>query len=308
MALTIPGLKDGRVVPMDHAMGWGNEPPLLRLRQAPRSCQRPRGGQVDVWDHERSEPVASFAWGADTVTAVRFNPADSELLASAASDRAVALYDLRNAAPVRKLVMQARRPRARKGYWRSWWLVAASRCVSFMLPLVVLRLPLRCCGKYFYVLQICAGHAKRLMCCRLQWSAAVGPRGSESSRVEGVQAAQPAGQSPVQHQEVPECGVARAADAEQRHCLEPDGAHEPDAGQRGLQPVHLRPAPAAGRALRAQGAAPLGLKLGRSDTVADSRLSEGTVGCMSCRYVLFANVDMHTRPVILGLYGANQYL
>ncbi|KAK9838515.1 hypothetical protein WJX81_004545 [Elliptochloris bilobata] len=66
------------------------------------------GAQVDVWDHERSEPVSSFAWGADTVTAVRFNPADSELLASAASDRAVALYDLRNAAPVRKLVMQTR--------------------------------------------------------------------------------------------------------------------------------------------------------------------------------------------------------
>lgn len=64
--------------------------------------------QVDVWDHERSEPVSSFAWGADTVTAVRFNPADSELLASAASDRAVALYDLRSATPVRKLVMQAR--------------------------------------------------------------------------------------------------------------------------------------------------------------------------------------------------------
>ena len=61
-----------------------------------------------MWDHERSEPVSSFAWGADTVTAVRFNPADSELLASAASDRAVALYDLRSATPVRKLVMQAR--------------------------------------------------------------------------------------------------------------------------------------------------------------------------------------------------------
>ena len=63
---------------------------------------------MDVWDHERSEPVQSFTWGADTVTAVRFNPADSELLASAASDRAIALYDLRNSAPVRKLVMQAR--------------------------------------------------------------------------------------------------------------------------------------------------------------------------------------------------------
>ena len=84
-----------------------------RTRWLPCSTSKPSAWhrslvQVDVWDHERSEPVSSFSWGADTVTAVRFNPADSELLASAASDRAVALYDLRSATPVRKLVMQAR--------------------------------------------------------------------------------------------------------------------------------------------------------------------------------------------------------
>lgn len=96
---------------------------IITRRPLLRSYQRALCGQVDVWDHERSEPVASFAWGADTVTAVRFNPADSELLASAASDRAVALYDLRNAAPVRKLVMQARRPRrGRPAEPRAWWL------------------------------------------------------------------------------------------------------------------------------------------------------------------------------------------
>lgn len=32
------------------------------------------GPQVDVWDHERSEPVSSFTWGADSVMSVRFNP------------------------------------------------------------------------------------------------------------------------------------------------------------------------------------------------------------------------------------------
>jgi WD repeat and SOF domain-containing protein 1 len=26
------------------------------------------GAAVEVWDHERSEPVQSFAWGADTIT------------------------------------------------------------------------------------------------------------------------------------------------------------------------------------------------------------------------------------------------
>ena len=32
------------------------------------------GAKVDVWDHDRSEPTATFSWGADTVHSVRFNP------------------------------------------------------------------------------------------------------------------------------------------------------------------------------------------------------------------------------------------
>ena len=62
--------------------------------------------QVDIWDHERSEPVTELSWGSDTVTSVRFNPAEADLLASAGSDRSVALYDLRSSTPIRKIVMQ----------------------------------------------------------------------------------------------------------------------------------------------------------------------------------------------------------
>jgi hypothetical protein len=29
---------------------------------------------VEVWDHNRSEPINSFSWGADGVLSVRFNP------------------------------------------------------------------------------------------------------------------------------------------------------------------------------------------------------------------------------------------
>ncbi len=29
---------------------------------------------VEIWDHDRSEPVNTFSWGSDTVTSVRFNP------------------------------------------------------------------------------------------------------------------------------------------------------------------------------------------------------------------------------------------
>lgn len=66
------------------------------------------GAQVDIWEHERSEPINSFSWGADSVYAVRFNPSEPDIFASAASDRSIALYDLRVGTPLRKLVMQTK--------------------------------------------------------------------------------------------------------------------------------------------------------------------------------------------------------
>ena len=62
--------------------------------------------QVDIWDEERSEPVRSFAWGSDTVANVRFNPVETNLCASSASDRSIALYDIRGATPLRKVVLE----------------------------------------------------------------------------------------------------------------------------------------------------------------------------------------------------------
>uniref|UniRef100_A0A7S3QLB8 Sof1-like protein domain-containing protein n=1 Tax=Dunaliella tertiolecta TaxID=3047 RepID=A0A7S3QLB8_DUNTE len=66
------------------------------------------GAVVDVWDHTRSEPTHSFAWGSDTVTSARFNPAEADLFATTGSDRSVALFDLRSATPIRKIIMQTR--------------------------------------------------------------------------------------------------------------------------------------------------------------------------------------------------------
>ena len=60
---------------------------------------------VDVWDYGRSEPVHSFAWGADTINAVRFNPAEPSVLGSTGNDRGVCLYDIRADAPIRKVVL-----------------------------------------------------------------------------------------------------------------------------------------------------------------------------------------------------------
>lgn len=66
------------------------------------------GASVEVWDHSHSEPVSTFSWGSDTITSIRFNPAEPDLFATTGSDRGVALYDLRSSTPVRKIVMQTK--------------------------------------------------------------------------------------------------------------------------------------------------------------------------------------------------------
>ncbi|KAG5052998.1 hypothetical protein JHK87_005196 [Glycine soja] len=66
------------------------------------------GAQVDIWNHNRSQPINSFEWGSDTVISVRFNPGEPNLLATSASDRSIILYDLRMSSPVRKMIMMTK--------------------------------------------------------------------------------------------------------------------------------------------------------------------------------------------------------
>lgn len=66
------------------------------------------GARLDVWDHNRSQPVNSFEWGVDTVVSVRFNPGEPGLLATSGSDRSIAIYDLRLSTPARKIIMQTK--------------------------------------------------------------------------------------------------------------------------------------------------------------------------------------------------------
>ena len=66
------------------------------------------GDKVDIWDETRSEPIRSFTWGPDSVTSLRFNPVEFNLLATVGSDRAVALYDTRRPTPLRKVVLSMR--------------------------------------------------------------------------------------------------------------------------------------------------------------------------------------------------------
>lgn len=72
-----------------------------------------RDGGVDLWNLERDAPVRSFepgraGWGDDTVHAIRYNPAETDLLAFCSLDRGVGLFDARVGAALRKTVMTMR--------------------------------------------------------------------------------------------------------------------------------------------------------------------------------------------------------
>ncbi|KAG6594183.1 glycoside hydrolase [Phytophthora cinnamomi] len=66
------------------------------------------GSKVQVWDPSRSTPTHEFAWGADSINSVHFNPAEASLLASTGSDRNITLYDIRVASSMCKIVMGMR--------------------------------------------------------------------------------------------------------------------------------------------------------------------------------------------------------
>ncbi len=64
--------------------------------------------QLDVWDLHRSAPIHTFSWGAESIKTVRFNPVETNLLASCGSDNTIILYDVRLASPTQKVVLQMR--------------------------------------------------------------------------------------------------------------------------------------------------------------------------------------------------------
>ncbi|EPZ34998.1 hypothetical protein O9G_004348 [Rozella allomycis CSF55] len=64
------------------------------------------GPVVEVWDHDRAEPVQSFSWGVDTVHCVKFNQSESNIIASCASDRSITLYDIRTNTPLTRVILQ----------------------------------------------------------------------------------------------------------------------------------------------------------------------------------------------------------
>lgn len=63
---------------------------------------------VHLWDPERSTPIATFdnLWGSDdTVTVVRYNPAERDLIAHCSNDRGIGLHDARTSSALQKTIM-----------------------------------------------------------------------------------------------------------------------------------------------------------------------------------------------------------
>eukprot|EP00347_Sterkiella_histriomuscorum_P000212 403376755 len=64
------------------------------------------GSVVQIWSYERSTPIQSFEWGVDTVTKVKFNPSETNIIASISLDRSIVLYDIRGNTALQKINMK----------------------------------------------------------------------------------------------------------------------------------------------------------------------------------------------------------
>jgi len=66
---------------------------------------------VDIWTPDLSSPIQSYqhTWGSDdTVTAIRYNPSERDLLACCSIDRGVGLFDIRSGTALKKIILHMR--------------------------------------------------------------------------------------------------------------------------------------------------------------------------------------------------------
>ena len=61
---------------------------------------------MQVWGYERSSPLQEFEWGSETITKLKFNPSEFNILASVSFDRSICLYDIRGNTPIKKVFLK----------------------------------------------------------------------------------------------------------------------------------------------------------------------------------------------------------
>jgi len=63
------------------------------------------GTVVQLWSQERTTPIQSWNWGIDTVSRVKFNPVEQNVIACTSMDRGIFIYDIRGKTPLQKSVL-----------------------------------------------------------------------------------------------------------------------------------------------------------------------------------------------------------
>ncbi|XP_060523698.1 DDB1- and CUL4-associated factor 13 [Cylas formicarius] len=66
------------------------------------------GDVVQLWEEGRNEPIRTYQWGVDSLHDICFNNIETDIFATCASDRSIMLYDTRDNAPLRKVIMKLR--------------------------------------------------------------------------------------------------------------------------------------------------------------------------------------------------------
>jgi WD40 repeat protein len=61
------------------------------------------GANINLWDINRNKPISNLSWGADNITAVKFNKTETSVFASTGSDNSLILYDIRTNSPTQKI-------------------------------------------------------------------------------------------------------------------------------------------------------------------------------------------------------------
>jgi len=64
------------------------------------------GQFLQIWSYERSLPVQTYDWGADSILKVKFNPAEPNLVGCVGLDRTITLYDIRGQTAIGKNAMK----------------------------------------------------------------------------------------------------------------------------------------------------------------------------------------------------------
>ena len=63
---------------------------------------------VDLWDPLRAQPKQSYEWGCEGIISIKYNPAETEILAATARDNSISLFDVRANSPLKRLVLKMR--------------------------------------------------------------------------------------------------------------------------------------------------------------------------------------------------------